>query len=57
MMFEDAWNARTHVPDDARDALDEALARSPLFAKELAKSIEAVREANAAARRFDEDDL
>jgi len=57
MMFEDSWNARLHVPDDARKALEEALARSPLFAKELAKSIEAVREANAAARRFDEDDL
>jgi hypothetical protein len=57
MMFEDAWNARTNVPDDARAKLDEALARSPAFAKELAKSVEAVRDANVAARRFDDDEL
>lgn len=57
MMFEDAWNARMHVPDDARAKLDEALARSPLFAKELARSVEAIRDASAASRRFDEDEL
>jgi hypothetical protein len=57
MMFEDTWNARTHVPSAARAKLDEALARSPAFAKELAKSVKEVREANAAARRFDDDDL
>ena len=57
MMFEDSWNARTHVPDGARAKLDEALTRSPAFAKELAKSVEAVRDATAAARRFDDDEL
>jgi len=56
MMFEDAWNARTHVPADARKQLDDALARSPLFAKELARSLDAVRTANAAARRLDDED-
>lgn len=59
MMFEDSWNARAraHVPDDARAALDDALARSPAFAKELAKTVKAVRDANAAMRRLDDDDL
>ncbi len=57
MMFEDSWNARAHVPDDARAKLDEALAHSPAFAKELAKSVKALRDATAAARRFDDDDL
>ena len=57
MMFEDSWNARAQVPDDARAKLDEALARSPLFAKELAKGVKAVRDASAAARRFDHDEL
>ena len=56
MMFEDSWNARAHVPADARKKLDEALARSPAFAKELAKSVKAVRDANAAARGDDDDD-
>jgi hypothetical protein len=57
MMFEDAWSARTNVPDEARAKLDETLARSPAFAKELAKSVQTVRDANAAARRFDDDEL
>ncbi|MDB4947186.1 MAG: hypothetical protein JWP97_6720 [Labilithrix sp.] len=55
MMFEDTWNARGEVPKGADAALDAALARSPAFAKELGRSVKAVREANA--RRFDEDDL
>jgi hypothetical protein len=57
MMFEDAWNARAHVPGDARTQLDEALARSPKFAKELSKSVKAVRDATAALKRFDDDEL
>jgi hypothetical protein len=58
MMFEDTWNARTQVPRDANAKLDEALARTPAFAKELTKSEQAVRDANMAARRgFDEDEL
>ena len=56
MMFDDAWNARTHVPAAARAKLDEALARSPAFAKELAKSVKAVRDANVAARSQGDDD-
>lgn len=52
MMFEDLWNARHRVPKSAEKALDAALARSPAFAKELAKSLEAVR-----ARPFDDDEL
>jgi hypothetical protein len=50
MMFEDTWNARAHVPPDARAKLDEALARSPAFAKELAKNVKALRDASAALR-------
>jgi hypothetical protein len=57
MMFEDSWNARAHVPEDARAKLDEALARSPAFARELAKSVKAVQDANTAMRRFDDEDL
>ncbi len=58
MLFEDVWNARAAVPNDAGKQLDAALARSPGFAKELARSVKAVREASAASRRsFDEDEL
>jgi hypothetical protein len=57
MIFEDAWNARAHVPADAHAQLDEALKRSPKFAKELSTSEKAVRESTAALRRFDDDDL
>lgn len=57
MVFEDTWNARAHVPTDARAKLDEALKRSPKFAKELSTSEKAVRESTAALRRFDDDDL
>ncbi len=45
MMFEDVWNARAVVPDDANEKLDQALARSPTFARELGRSLKAVREA------------
>jgi hypothetical protein len=56
MMFEDSWNARDRVPREAYAKLDEALARTPAFAKELQKSEKAVRDANAAARRGGGDD-
>ncbi len=57
MMFEDIWNARHRVPAESRAALDQALARSPAFAKELARSLKMVRDATAArpARREEED--
>ena len=54
MMFEDLWNARTRVPASADKALDAALTRSPAFAKELEKSLKAVRES---ARPLDDDEL
>lgn len=57
MMFEDAWNARAHVPADARKKLDDALKRSPPFAKELARSEKIVRDATASLRHaFDDDE-
>lgn len=60
MMFEDAWNAREKVPRAAQEKLEEVLARSPAFAREVAKSEKAVREATASsrnARAFEEDEL
>lgn len=58
MMFEDIWTARTVVPRAAREKLDAALVRAPVFAKELTRSVNAVREASATARRaFDDDEL
>ena len=60
MMFEDAWNARERVPRASASALAEALGRSPAFAREVAKSEKAVRDASAAARDtrvFGEDEL
>lgn len=58
MMFEDVWNARSSVPAAARKQLDATLARSPAFAKELTRSVKAVRDATVAGRRsFDEDEL
>jgi hypothetical protein len=58
MMFEDLWNARENVPRDADAKLDEALARSPGFARELNRGLKTVREATAAGRRaFDDDEL
>ena len=57
MMFEDLWNGRASVPADANAKLDEALARSPMFAKELARSVKNVRESAGLARRaFDDDE-
>ncbi len=58
MMFEDLWNGRSDVPRAADAALDEVLARSPLFAKELARSVTSVHDAAALTRRaFDDDEL
>lgn len=58
MMFEDLWNARERVPAQAKAALDAALARSPLFARELTRSVDVVQEATAASKRaFDDDEL
>ena len=58
MMFEDLWNGRSDVPREADAALDEVLARSPLFAKELARSVKSVHDAAALTRRaFDDDEL
>lgn len=42
MMFEDVWNARGHVPEDAKKKLEAALLRSPLFARELRRSVESL---------------
>jgi hypothetical protein len=56
MMFEDLWNSRRSVPASADQKLDEVLARSPAFAKELARSLKTVRESAALARRAFEDD-
>ena len=50
MMFEDSWNARERVPRAAESELAKTLARSPAFARELAKSEKAVRDATAGAR-------
>ena len=58
MMFEDAWNARARVPRAAEAQLAKVLTRSKAFAREVAKSEKAVREATAASQRRgpDEDD-
>ena len=47
LLFEDTWNARHEVPEDARRQLDAVLARSPAFARELRRSIEDVAGAKA----------
>lgn len=57
MMFEDVWNARTRVPAEAAAKLKEALASSPAFERELRRSAKAVRDATAASRRADDDDV
>lgn len=58
MIFEDLWNGRTAVPRAADAKLDEVLARSPVFAKELARSVNSVHDAAALARQaFDDDEL
>ncbi len=56
MMFEDLWIARTAVPRAAEQQLQAVLARSPMFAKELARSVKAVQDAAAIARRAVDDD-
>lgn len=56
MMFEDIWNARAEVPTSARKTLDDALTRSPVFARELARSLKTVRESTDASRRAFDDD-
>ena len=56
MMFEDLWIARASVPRAADQQLDAVLARSPMFAKELARSVKSVRDAAALARRAEGDD-
>lgn len=56
MMFEDLWIARASVPRAADQKLDEILARSPMFAKELARSVKAVKDAAPLARRAEGDD-
>jgi len=60
MMFEDSWNARERVPRAAQKQLAETLARSKAFARELAKSETAVRDATSASRSdraLDDDEL
>ncbi|HSO35322.1 MAG TPA: hypothetical protein VLT33_22490 [Labilithrix sp.] len=58
MIFEDLWNDRAAVPAEANAKLDEVLARSPMFAKELERSLKTVREsADLARRAFDDDEL
>jgi len=58
MMFEDLWNARAAVPAEAKAKLAEVLDRSPVFAKELERSLKTVRDSAALARRaFDDDEL
>jgi hypothetical protein len=39
LLFEDTWNARRAVPDDAKAKLDAVLARNPLFRRELDRTL------------------
>ncbi len=39
LLFEDIWNARRHVPEDAKARLDEVLARSPVLERELRRAV------------------
>jgi hypothetical protein len=57
MMFEDLYNARNDVPPDAAEQLATTLERTPAFAKELARSVKAIRDANEANRRGFDDDV
>jgi hypothetical protein len=43
-MFEDIWNARLDVSGDAAGKLDDALTRTPMFAKEVARCLMTVRD-------------
>jgi hypothetical protein len=51
MMFEDTWLLRARVPPEADAELERALARTPAFAKELAKA-----QADVRRRRAPDDD-
>lgn len=42
LLFEDLWNARADVPPKANAALDHALARTPAFARTLARVVREV---------------
>lgn len=42
LLFEDTWDARHEVPAGAKRQLDEVLAQSPAFARELRRSVEEV---------------
>jgi hypothetical protein len=53
-MFEDLWLGRRRVPPRAKRALDDALGRSPAFARELERSRGAV---TAPAREESWDEL
>jgi hypothetical protein len=57
MMFEDLWNARAEAPRKAHAALDAVLARSPAFAKELARSEAAIRDATTSLAHPNDDAL
>lgn len=46
MMFEDIWAARGRAPRAALAKLDETLGRVPAFAKQFARNLRAVRDAN-----------
>jgi len=39
LLFEDVWNARHDVPDDATRRLDHVLAQSPALARELGRAL------------------
>ena len=58
MMFEDIWNAREHVPEEADVALHAVTDRSPAFDREMKRSMKAIALASAAAKRsFDDDEV
>ena len=47
LLFEDIWNARDDVPADARRRLDEVLAESPAFSRELRRALAEVSSGKA----------
>ncbi len=48
LLFEDIWSARHDVPEDAKRRLDEVLARSPAFGRELGRALAEVSGAKTA---------